>query len=221
MKKFLSKITRKHLLIAYFGLLMLILAFIGVMGGLGYELIEAGIEFTLLTMLVVSALVLGLWLLVRRMHSRLLRWMFGVLGGLLTFGLALIMMNFFIFMHLYSTPEPYAYLKSENGDAVVILRGLSMNQERTSTRAENRRAEDPEADPDTILYRDFGYSYAAYPRCAWFFYDSNAEVEGEIEIGVDSPARLMYEWIDGDTLRLYVEDGEETDFGEWILRMGD
>jgi len=219
MKKFLSKITGKVLLMLYFGLLIVILTIIGIMNQLGYRMINSSLEYTLLTMLICSAIILGTCLLVRRMNSRVLKWVFGALGSVLTFGVGLVLLNFFMFLQVYNTPGFFTYLQSPAGETAVVLRGINMQEDQVRARAELRRANDPEASADEFVFEDFGYSYKAYPRRFRYFYDANAEVSGEIVIGCASKAVLMNEWLDDDTLHLFIQDPEAYDSGEWTLEM--
>ena len=219
MKKFLSKITGKVLLFLYFGWLILVLTGIGIMNQLGYRMINSGLEYTLLTMLICSVIILLTCLLVRRMNSRVLKWIFGALGSVLTFGVGLVLLNFFMFLQIYNSPGFFTYLKSPAGETAVVLRGIDMQEEQVRARAELRRANNPESSMDEFVFEDFGYSYSAYPRKLRYFYDADADVSGEIVIGCDSAAILMNEWLDDDTLHLFIQDPEANDFGEWTLNM--
>ena len=219
MKNFLSKITGKVLVILYFALLIVVLTFIGIMNQLGFCMINSSLEYTLLTMLICSAIILVTCLLVRRMTSRVLKWVFGILGSILTFGAGLVLLNFFMFLQIYNTPALFTYLQSPAGETAVVLRGINMQEDQVRARAELRRANDPESSMDEFVFEDFGYSYSAYPRKFRYFYDTNADVSGEIVIGCDSSAVLMNEWLDDDTLHLFIQDPEAYDSGEWTLNI--
>ena len=64
----------------------------------------------------------------------------------------------------------------------------------------------------------FGYYYTVYPRVAGIFYNKNAQVEGKIYQGVNSAAKLNFEWLENGDLRLYLKDAELGDSGEVILK---
>ncbi len=78
-------------------------------------------------------------------------------------------------------------------------------------------SEEDDEDSETYLYGAYGYVYRAYPKMLWVFYNENADSEGAIYLGAESEARIMYEWQDDDTLRIYIEDAEPGDEGEILL----
>ena len=84
--------------------------------------------------------------------------------------------------------------------------------------AAERAAERVEGEPQGN-YEELGFSYAAYPKAAVFFYNSKELGEGNLEIGCTSAAQLMYEWTDDDTLHLYVDNPENGDGGDYSITL--
>ena len=64
---------------------------------------------------------------------------------------------------------------------------------------------------------DLGYSFSAYPTVMNFFYNKKADVQGSVEIGMESAAELHYEWLDDHTLRMSVTNPQPGDGGEYTL----
>ena len=71
----------KLFFIAYFALLMLALTFIGVMGSLGYEMVNPSAKFVLFGLLIGSAMIAGAIWIVRRIWRK---WVKIAVGALLT-----------------------------------------------------------------------------------------------------------------------------------------
>lgn len=209
----------KIFFLIYFGVLILLLTGIGVMGWLGYDMIDAGVEYVLFGMLLVSALIAGAVWIVRRIGARIARITVGAICGALILALSLGMIYFFTLMLAVQLPQPYTTLESPDGRSVVVLRRLSADEARVEARVEALGADwDPEQGAMDIFV---GYRYAAHPRVARFFYERDASAGGELEIGLASGAQLMYEWPREDELRLYVEGAEAGDGGELRLKLED
>ena len=130
-------------------------------------------------------------------------------------------------------PSRYAVLTSPAGKQAVILRGVDTGYESeeaaeaTKARMDARKAHILETDPsekDKLESEEdypvgaFGYYYTVYPRVAGIFYNKNAQVEGKIYQGVNSAAKLNFEWLENGDLRLYLKDAELGDSGEVILK---
>ena len=65
----------------------------------------------------------------------------------------------------------------------------------------------------------YGYVYTAYPSALGIFYRADADVEGEIYRGYASESRILYEWTDDETIRIYLADAEPGDSGEIVVHM--
>lgn len=190
--------------------LMLALTAIGVMGMLGYPLIEFAVVFILFGLLITLCLgALAVWL-TRKIRKKGARLLIGTAGALAVSTLALLMIVFFSFVGSFYMPEQYTLLESESGRKVVVMRRISQEHaiERSNARMDGESA---------IHYDDLGYQYQIYPVFSKFFYNSKQSAEGSLEIGCASQAQLMHSW-DGDSLRLYIGNPEEFDSGELILR---
>lgn len=219
-KKTRFQMTPVRTVILYFIVLVLVLTAIGLMDMAGYKMISYGVTFALFGMLVCSLLILAIWAIARRIQGKILRYLVIGLGSVFIFGVAMVLMNFFSFMQLSSMPREYAQLESPSGKKAVVFQLHSFDEDRINARVQKRvAAGEDELEEDEIYYSDLGFRYSAYPKKLLFFYDSRADVSGELEIGVNSQAKLMHEWIDDNSLRLYIENPEIADGGEWHLNM--
>lgn len=207
----------KRFFLGYFLLLILTLTFIGVMGRLSYAPVDTSMVFALFGLLVCSALIALAVFLVRKVRARGLRILAGAFSALLVLAVAMAMFSFFSLILVTSTPQHYTTLTAPSGHAVVVLRQLSADAERIEARC---AARGEVWNPEAPSAEDFGYRYQAHPRVARFFYDERIQAEGALEIGCASDAQLMFEWLDGDVLRLYVENARSGDGGELTLATG-
>lgn len=217
-KKKKREFTGKHFAIAYFGLLMLVLTFIGVMMWLGYSMINMRTEYMLVGALIVSALVAGLVLLLRRLTHKAARIVIGALGAVVILAVAVVLLTVFTVMLNLNTPQYYATLKSESGKSVVVMREWGDDPDLVELRAQQRWAASEAEIEQEYTAEDLGYSYFAAPKVLGMFYDAARISEGEMEIGVSSQAKLVYAW-EGETLRLYIKNAEEGDQGETLLKL--
>ena len=186
------------------GLLMLILTFIGIMGSLGYKLIEANAAYILFGLLIALCLgKLAFWITgkVQRKSWRLFT---GLICTLILAGLMTLLLTFFIFVNQFYTARQFTVLESESGRKVVVMRQISHQY------AFDRAADSPKS---ALQFEDLGYSYQIYPVFSKFFYNSKLPAEGYLEIGCASSATLMHRW-EGDSLHMYIENPEEFDLGE-------
>ena len=206
----------KLFLMGYFLLLILLLTGIGVMNWLGYGMIDAGMEYTLFGLLVCSALIAGAVWIVRRIQSKGIRIAVGTLCTLVIVALTLAMTSAFSLILVARTPLQYTALTSPGGEAVVVLRQVSIDGDRIAAR---REARGETLDSQPASFEDLGYRYSAHPRVARFFYNRKAGAEGELEIGCASSAQLIYEWPESDVLHLYVGDPQPGDGGELTLKL--
>lgn len=206
----------KWFFITYFALLILVLTFIGAMGWLGYEMIDSSIKFMLFGLLAGSAMIAGVWWVVNRIWRKWLKIAVG--AGLTALALALILGMYLVlsFLLISATPLPYMYIGSPGGQNTVILRQVSNDAELAQARM-TAAGKDASAGPQAE--EDLGYRFSAYPTTLHFFYNRKAETEGALEIGMNSAAELKYEWTDDSTLRMWVENPEAGDGGEFVLRL--
>lgn len=123
-------------------------------------------------------------------------------------------------------PHQFATISSQSGKKVALLRAVDMGvgtdedfnamQARMDVRKEAIEAETGETGED-YPRGAFGYAYAAYPKIMGIFYNANADCQGLMYRGCESESRILYEWTDADTLRIYMEDAEPGDEGEILL----
>lgn len=205
----------KKFFIAYFALLMLVLTFIGIMGWLGYEMVDASLKYMLFGLLIGSAMIAGALALVRRIGRKWLKFLAGVvLTGIVLAVIALMYVAFSLVL-VAVTPLHYTTLTSPEGEAVVIMRQISGDEVMLAQRMEaagKDAAQGPESE------EDLGYLYSVHPRKWYFFYNKNESGEGSVEIGCASGAQLMYEWMGDASLHLYVDAPQSGDGGEIYYR---
>ena len=206
----------KVFFIAYFAILILVLTFVGVMGWLGYEMIDASVKFVLFGLLAGSAMIAGTWWVVKRIWRKWLKIAVG--AGLTALALVLFLLMYMAlsFMLISATPLPYAYIGSPAGVNTVILRRVSTDSDRVQQRM-TAAGRDASGGPQAEA--DLGYSFSAYPTVMNFFYNKKADVQGSVEIGMESGAELHYEWLDDSTLRMTVTNPQPGDGGEYTLRL--
>jgi len=191
--------------LAYFALLVLALTFIGVLGLLGYELIHASLKYLVFGLLAGSAMIAGIWWLLRRVHKTWQKLALGLPLGTMVLALLAIMYMGFTMILYAQTPVNYAMLASPGGKMVAVMYRLDT--------AEALRAA---SGGDMSQLKRY---FAAHPVKMNFFYYIDGAAEGEIVMAADSDAELAHEWMDETTLRLYVENPAEEEGGELILRL--
>ena len=159
----------------------------------------------------------GAYALHRRIRK--FRMLAGIAMVVVLFLLITVVFGYFSFMTAITVPQKYAYAKSPSGARkIVILRGVDMNDDRVKERLAARLAADPDSEPD-VSGDELGYYYAAYPRKGGMFYTPDANVEGEVAIGVESGGSLMIEWLEDETVvHLFVQNPGPGDGGDWYLR---
>lgn len=197
--------------IAYFALLMIVLSFIGVMGWLGYEMVDPGLKYMLFGLLFGSAMIAGALALVKRIWRKWLKVAVGAVLTIIILAVIVLMYVVFSLMLVAATPLHYTTLTSPEGVPVVIMRSLSEDERMLAQRMEAAGkdiAQGPQSE------EDLGYLYTAHPRKLYFFYNKKEAGEGSVEIGCASEAQLMYEWTDNATLHLYVDAAQSGDGGE-------
>ncbi|MBQ8507521.1 MAG: hypothetical protein IJ466_08855 [Clostridia bacterium] len=201
----------KKFLIVYFTALILALTGIGIMGWLGYRLLEEGMVFLLFGMLVISALIALAVFVCRKVLNKVLKVAAVGVSGVICLAVGLGMLVVFTIMTEFSVPSYYNSFTAPSGKVAVVLREYSTNEE--------LRAQRPLLNDDGSDF--LGLVYKAYPRVAGIFYDSERPGEGELEIGVHSSAQLMYEWTDENTLHLFIENPQAGDTGEHSLNLAE
>lgn len=201
----------KKFFIVYFVLLMLVLTFIGVMGWLGYEMVDASLKYMLFGLLVGSGMIAGALALVRRIWRKWLKFAAGAVLTLVILAVIVLMYLVFSLLLVAATPLHYTTLTAPGGEAVVVMREISKDETNFAQRME-AAGKDAAQGPGSEA--DLGYLYTAHPRKLYFFYDRDVSGEGGVEIGTASAARLMYEWTENSTLHMYVENPEPGDGGE-------
>lgn len=207
----------KRFFLVYFALLILVLTFVGVMGWLGYEVVDASIVHVLFGLLLCSAVIAGGVFLSGRIMRGWLKVLVASGCTLLVLALCMVMMFLYSIMMFYSVPVHYTTLTSPAGADAVVLRRFSRDMEMAQLRRDVRIANDEAVNPDEYEFSDLGYEYLVYPEKLGFFYNTKAEAEGRLEISCLSDAQLMYEWTDDNTLHLYIENPETWDSGELEL----
>lgn len=205
-----AKQGHKRFFLIYFALLIFLLTALGFMRWLGFCLIEAGTEYFLFGVLICSLLVGLTFFLTRRIYSKWLKILLGCLGIAVTFIAAMAMIMVFTVMIEISLPGYYNSFTSPSGKTAVVLREYSADEALISQRIDG----EPQGN-----YEELGFSYTAYPKAAIFFYNSKKPGNGRLEIGCTSPAQLMYEWTDDDTLHLFIENPQKGDIGEYSITL--
>lgn len=200
--------------LAYFVLLILILTVIGIFGQLGYAFIDMGLACALFGLLICSALIAGTVWLVKRFCAKAAKIFAGCIGVLLTFAAAVALAMVCSMMLNFGVPAHYTTLVSEDGNAAVVLRVISGDEQMRKLRVEEYGTTQ---DENTLDFTVLGYRYSAYPRYLRFFYDTKWPAEGALEIGCASDALLKYEWTEPGTLHLYIDGAQVGDAGELTL----
>lgn len=217
-KKKTGDFSPKHFAFLFFGLLIVILTFIGIMAWRGYAMVNMGAEYLLFGILVVGALIAGLVFLVKRMMHRFARIIAVVLGGAVIIIVAVVLLTFFTVVLNLNTPIYHTTLASPEGKNVVVMREWGDDTDLMDIRAAERWANDPEAVEGEFIKEDLGYSYFAAKKVLGMFYNTNARSEGYLEIGSNSQAKLMYKW-EGEKLSMYIKNPQPGDAGEITLNL--
>ena len=210
--------TPKHFMLIVFAVLIVVLAFIGIMNWRGYVMINMSTQYLLFGILVVGAMIAGVAALAKRIGIRVLKGIVMVLGGIIAAAAAVVLLALSTFILNVNTPVPHTTLTSPAGKNVAVMREWGGDPDLMDLRAAERWANDPEAVEGEFEKEDLGYSYFAAPKVMGMFYNKNAKTEGILEIGVMSQAQLMYKW-EGETLTLYIENPEPGDAGELTLNV--
>ena len=201
------------------GVVMLLSIALNLLGRANLMLIFPEVMLYMPMMVVVLLLIWGAWAIFRRIQKRTTKI---IVGGLLAMALMFVFTLLFTYASFVAAmgyPQKYAVIRSPSGaKQLVILRGLDPDESRAATRRDQRLADAPDGDPE-ITVDDVGYVYVAYPPTLGVFCRTDADASGDLSIGRKSAAALMVDWSDDETsARLYVENPETADGGEWIVR---
>lgn len=224
--------TLTKVMLVYLAVLLGAVAIIAVLERLGYYLIRTELSLLGLLLIPISLLAWGGIALFLKFKNRWAK----IVGG---FAIAMILMLIINVGLTYAgqfaqltMASKYSEITNAAGRRAVIMEmidtGFSEGEEamlaanaRMDERFEYLKANDlitEELAEGEYPAGAFGYSYRAYPVVAGVFFHKNADVEGTIYMGYESPAKLLYEWQDDDTLRLYLENPQVGDSGEIIVR---
>lgn len=197
--------------------------------------------------MIMGLLVWALGLIFIRLKKRTTKLVVGTLLGFVLMIIGVFIFTFLGMFAQYALPQKFGTIESPEGKKVVMMymedTGLSSAEEfdamlaRMDARAEyieSKAAETAEVAPEAtettetaeVTEESAGYPeearglvFSAFPMKMGFFFDAEAEIEGAIYRGVASEAKILYEWIDENTVRFYLENAEPGDEGEFILHM--
>lgn len=226
----LSTLTK--VMLSIFSALLVTMAVISVLERVGYYLIRT--EVSLLGLLLIPFFLLcwGCIVLFRKLRNKWAR----ILGG---FGMMFVLVLIVEFALTYAAqfaqltlPSKYSVITSESGRKAVVMQMIDSGfgegeeammaaNERMNERFEYLKANDliaEELEEGEYPLASFGYTYRAYPVKAGIFFHKKADVEGTVYRGYESEAKLLYEWTDENTLRLYLENPEVGDSGEVVVK---
>jgi hypothetical protein len=232
-KKGLSKFSKGVLI--YLGVLMLLLIGASVLSRFGYMLIWPEASVMGWTLFVFSLLVWGAISLTRKVKNEKMRKPVGFFFGVLLVSIGMFGFTFVSLFSQFVYPHVNATLKSQ-GKTVVLLRqedseirsaedlnqlALRMNTRRDEILRLHALQENPEelvVDQYGYPNGAYGYVYYAYPRVMGILIDFNAQPEGKIYRGRESQSKILYNWSEDGTLRIYLENPEIADSGEILLK---
>jgi len=197
----------------------------------GYRLIRTEVPLAGALLLLLGLIVWGVSAIVRRFKSKT-----GKMLSVAIFGTIVLIIGSLAFTYLsqfaqLTLPSKYSVLTSESGKKAVVMMRIDTGMESeeafqaTNDRMNARRdaiiAEDPsvtitEEEPYPI--GAYGYVYTVYPVKAGLFFDEKADLEGAVYRGAQSEAKLLFQWQEDGSLRLYLENAEIGDEGEALLK---
>lgn len=226
----LSTLTK--VMLSVLSALLVAMAVISVLERIGYYLIRTEISMLGLLMIPFFLLCWGCIVLFRKIKNKWGR----IIGGFAMMFILVLIVEFGLtyaaqFAQLI-LPSKYSVITSESGRKAVVMQmvdsGFGEGEEamiaandRMTERFEYLKANDlitEELAEGEYPLASFGYTYRAYPVKARIFFHKKADVEGTVYRGYESEAKLLYEWIDEDTLRLYLENPEVGDSGEVVVK---
>lgn len=238
-KKRFVMTTVDKVLLGAMAVMSVVLIVVSVLQRCGLSLINGTLT---LYLPVLGVLVLLGWLayrLIRKINNRIVKVAVSVvLALILVLGLTLVS-SYLSFMAALTVPQRFAMLTSPSGKhKVVVMRQVDTDESRLNARRSARLEADPDGDTEYVL-QDYGYIYRAYPTALGLFYRTNADVEGEIYLAVDTAAEpaaedgaqdgaqkeaqahgtLMVEWLEEESVaHFYVDSPAAGEGGECTAR---
>lgn len=203
-----------------------ILVAISLLDRAGYRLLWS--EFNLLgcVAMLVMLMVWGAGNIYRRVKSKNAKTVTGLALGFVVMLVGLVLSTLVMQFGQMALPHRFADIRSPGGKTAVLMRAVDMGgateesfqamRDRMDTRKAAIEAETGETSED-YPYGAYGYTYMAYPKMLGIFYNANAQTSGELYRGCESESRILYEWSEDNTLRVYLEDLEPGDEGEIFL----
>ena len=224
--------TLTKVMLSILSAMLVAMAVISVLERIGYYLIRTEISLLGLLMIPFFLLCWGCIALFRKFKNKWAR----IIGGFAMMFVLVLIVEFGLtyaaqFAQL-TLASKYGFVTNEAGRKVVIMQmidsGFGEGEEammaandRMNERLEYLKANDlitEELEEGEYPMASFGYSYRAYPVKAGIFFHKKADVEGTVYRGYESEAKLLYEWTDDNTLRLYLENPEVGDSGEVVVK---
>ena len=219
----LSKFSK--IMMILLGVVALILIITTILDNVGLHPILP--EFNLLGCVVLIVMMM-VWLgvsLFRKVQKKPIKYL---VTGVITFVTLLVAMYMTSFILQYGQIlfyHSYATISNSAGKTAIVLRKVDVGADdldATVARMDTRK-EAIEEETGEVLGEDeypdgaYGYEYVVRKSFLFglFYIDSNSE--GEIYLGCESEASIMYEWSEDGVLRVYLEDAEPGDEGEIIV----
>lgn len=197
----------------------------------GYRLMATETTLIGMVVLLVGFVTWGLSAIARRFKSK-----YGRIVAIFCVGAIVLIIGSLLLAYISQfarimLPSKYSVITNEAGRKAVVMMRVDTGFEseeaylaataRMDARREQILAEDPSVvvtEEDPYPTGAYGFSYNIYPVVGGIFFNEKADAEGTVYRGHSSEAKLLYEWLDDDTLRLYLENPEIGDEGESILR---
>ena len=195
---------------------------------MGIKLLQQ--EFNLIGCLVLLMLLLGLgaFALTKRVRANVTRTFVRAVCVLaLLLGGTLLAARLLQYGALFY-PQYRRTVASPGGREAVVLRQVDMGGDdeesaqamirRMDTRLENIEGAKEDLEEEGYPRGAYGYIFTMYPKMLGLFYDTRAESEGAIYLGVETNAKLHYDWVSEGELRVTIDGAEPGDEGEITLR---
>lgn len=209
-------------------------AFIGVINMLergGYRLIRSEVPLAGALLLLLGLIGWGASAIVRIFKKKSGK----LVAGAVCFAIVLVIGSLaFTYLGQFAQltlPSKYSVITSESGRKAVVMMRVDTGMEgeeafmATTARMDARRDHIVSEDPTVVISEEepypvgaYGYVYTVYPVKAGLFFHEKADLEGAVYRGLKSEAKLLYEWQEDGSLRLYLENAEVGDEGEAILK---
>lgn len=221
------------------GALVLAAVVLGILSRCGLTPIHNAILFYIPLLAVFVLVGWGILALVRRVTNRTVRMVLGIGLPLVLMLVLLVAVTYASYMAYYAMPQRFTTVVSPSGaHKAVVMRAIDPDEDRLNARRAARLAADPDGDPETTI-ADWGFVYRAYPQVLGLFYKSNADVQGEVLLGVDAATvapqdaatlaalqsaqaargTLMVDWLEEETVaRFFVDHPGVAEGGECRVR---